>query len=68
MEYDEQTDRNSRVSEIMDKLKTLLHCGNERVELAAAKELLNLAENENIKMREDNKIGLDVTIKVLQEE
>ena len=29
------------------KLKELLHCGNERVELSAAKELLALAEEQN---------------------
>lgn len=61
-----QTEQERQIAEIMDKLHHLLHCGNERVELAAAKELLNLAESEALK--EKDNIKLDVNIKVVREE
>lgn len=47
------------------KLFELLNCGNERVELAAAKELISLlskdAEND------ENNIQLEVTIKIAED-
>lgn len=61
-----QAEQEKQIAEIMDKLHSLLHCGNERVELAAAKELLNLAESEALKQKED--IKFDVNIKVVQGE
>ena len=61
-----QAEQEKQIAEIMDKLYNLLHCGNERVELAAAKELLNLAESEALKQKED--IKFDVNIKVVQGE
>ncbi len=61
-----QAEQEKQIAEIMDKLHNLLHCGNERVELAAAKELLNLAESEALKQKED--IKFDVNIKVVQGE
>ena len=47
------------------KLRELLHCGNERVELSAAKEILaKIAEEEK---DEPNNIELQVTIRVVGE-
>ena len=51
-----QAEQEKQIAEIMDK----------RVELAAAKELLNLAESEALKQKED--IKFDVNIKVVQGE
>ncbi len=44
-------------------MKELLHCGNERVELSAAKEILAMAGEEE-KEQEQN-IQLEVTIRVI---
>ncbi len=44
-----------------EKLGELLHCGNERVELSAAKEILSMAED----MAEQEKLELEVTIRVI---
>ena len=56
---------NEKSNEITDtaykKLAELLNCGNERVELAAAKELMGFNEKSD-----DSDIKLDVTIKVVQ--
>lgn len=54
----------TQIKEITDKMHMLLHCGNERIELAAAKELLSLAEAEATK--KDDGIKLDVTIRVVE--
>lgn len=43
------------------KINELLNCGNERVELAAAKELLT----DDAKDGSDNNVRLEVTIKVV---
>ena len=43
------------------KLSELLNCGNERVELAAAKELMGFTEKSG-----DNDIRLEVTVKVVK--
>lgn len=43
------------------KINELLNCGNERVELAAAKELLTV----DAKDGSDNNVRLEVTIKVV---
>lgn len=44
-----------------EKLTELLCCGNERVELSAAKELLAMED----KKTEDNDVRLEVTIKIV---
>ena len=46
--------------DIYNKLTELLNCGNERVELAAAKELMGFAGKP-----EESDIKLEVTIKVV---
>lgn len=49
--------------EAKNKMNELLNCGNERVELAAAKELLSAytkSENDT-----DTDINLEVTIKII---
>ena len=46
------------------KLRELLHCGNERVELSAAKEILASATEET---QRDDKIELEVTIRIVGE-
>lgn len=43
------------------KINELLNCGNERVELAAAKELLTVDAKDD----SDNNVRLEVTIKVV---
>ena len=48
-------------SQAAEKLGELLHCGNERVELSAAKEILAMAEEK----AEQEKLELEVTIRVL---
>lgn len=50
-------------SDARQKLTELLSCGNERVELAAAKELLSVLEKEEDNT--DNDIKLEVTIKIV---
>lgn len=56
-------DEKSISDNAVEKLRELLTCGNERVELAAAKELIALLgkEDEN----NDKDISLDVTIKIV---
>lgn len=44
-----------------EKLAELLCCGNERVELSAAKELLAMEE----KKTEDGEVRLEVTVKIV---
>lgn len=51
-------------SRAADKLDELLHCGNERVELSAAKEILALEQEETT---EDHKIQLEVSIRIVGE-
>lgn len=51
------------LSHAADKMRELLHCGNERVELSAAKELMALAEAESANEKE-NEIRLEVNIKI----
>lgn len=48
-------------ADAQNKLKHLLFCGNERVELSAAKEILSMAE----KNSDGGEIKLDVTIKIV---
>ncbi len=48
-------------AEATEKLGELLHCGNERVELSAAKEILAMAEES----AEQEKLELEVTIRVV---
>lgn len=52
------------------KLRELLHCGNERVELSAAKEILSMAEAEaEQRVREEKaEPKLEVIIRVLEPE
>lgn len=47
-----------------EKLRELLHCGNERVELSAAKEILS-KENETVE--DTGRVELEVTIRVVGE-
>lgn len=56
-------DQAAKAKEAAEKLHELLHCGNERVELAAAKELLSLIEKEK---SDEVPAGLDVRIKVVK--
>lgn len=51
------------ITEARQKLEQLLNCGNERVELAAAKELISLLgkDEEN----EDSDIQLEVVIRIV---
>ncbi len=49
-----------------DKLRELLCCGNERVELAAAKELLARADADTSR-EETRDIRVEVEIKVVEE-
>ncbi len=48
------------------KLQELLTCGNERVELSAAKEVISLLDKDD--ESEDKDIQLDVTIKIVGEQ
>lgn len=50
--------------EARKKLEELLTCGNERVELAAAKELISVWEKDDSK-EDDREISLEVTIKIV---
>lgn len=52
----------NQLAEILKKLRELLHCGNERVELAAAKELLNLTESELMKKDADDAIEVNIRV------
>ena len=55
--------KNESREQATEKLRELLHCGNERVELSAAKEIL-AKESEDV---EDNgRIELEVTIRVVE--
>lgn len=56
-------DRAAQAKEAAGKLYELLHCGNERVELAAAKELLSLIEKE---APGEEPEGLDITVRVIR--
>ena len=47
-----------------EKLRELLHCGNERVELSAAKEIL---AKETDAPEDNGKVELEVTIRVVGE-
>lgn len=49
-----------------DKLRELLCCGNERVELAAAKELLARADTEQ-EQEESREVKVEVEIKIAGE-
>lgn len=56
-------DKSVRLSdEARQKMTELLSCGNERVELAAAKEIVSLF---NKSAENDNDIKLEVTIKIV---
>lgn len=54
---------NKKTELALSKLNELLTCGNERVELSAAKELLSMLDDDAEK--EETKVELEVTIKVL---
>lgn len=58
-----ETRSESRI-QATEKLRELLHCGNERVELSAAKEIL---AKENEEPEETGKMELEVTIRVVGE-
>lgn len=66
----QKTQRKSAKSRIPkqaeDKLGELLHCGNERIELSAAKEILALAEEKE--KTENEKVELEVTIRIVGED
>ncbi len=49
----------------VEKLKELLHCGKERVELSAAKELIALQEDENSE-KESMPTTFSVEIRVVE--
>ena len=49
------------------KLRELLHCGNERVELSAAKEILAMAETEAAqRARSQQEVRLEVEIRIAE--
>ena len=50
-----------------EKLKELLHCGNERVELSAAKEILSLAEELERESEKEQTVALTVNIRIVGE-
>ena len=56
------------LSRAATKLEELLSCGNERVELSAAKEILSIAEAQaNLKSKEaEGNIKLEVEIKIVE--
>ena len=60
-----QAESEKQLAQIMEKLQELLHCGNERVELAAAKELLALVESE-VMQKKETETSMEVTIKVIE--
>lgn len=47
------------------KLSELLTCGNERIELSAAKELLSLPKDDEQSECTESKIELEVNIKIV---
>ena len=49
--------------EAWEKLSGLLTCGNERVELAAAKELISILDKDT--QDSDKDVNLEVTIKIV---
>ncbi len=49
--------------DVQEKMEQLLNCGNERVELAAAKEIMSALSKNNEEDKSD--IHLEVTIKVI---
>ena len=54
-----------------DKLLELHHCGNERIELSAAKELIALKEAEQEKRRQEEEaepLKIEVRIRIEQQE
>lgn len=57
-----KNDEERLTADAYDKLTELLTCGNERVELAAAKELISMTQKDN---GDDKDIKLEVTIKVI---
>lgn len=50
------------------KLKELLHCGNERVELSAAKELLALEEEAEKEDAKEQGVKFTVEIRIIDRE
>lgn len=54
------------VQEAEAKLQELLHCGNERVELAAAKELMALAGAQAEESEDGQPVQMQVTIQVVE--
>ncbi len=44
------------------KLEELLHCGNERVELSAAKELLSLQEEQQAEKSDDTPFTVEIRV------
>ena len=57
----EQDNSFPREEQVVAKLNELLHCGDGRIELSAAKEILAMAQEEE---KEQN-IQLEVTIRVI---
>lgn len=53
-------------TDVICKLQTLLHCGNDRVELAAAKELLSVFENEARQQDRTQDVRLEVDIRIVE--
>lgn len=49
-------------TEAVEKLKALLHCGNERVELSAAKELIALEEEAEEKKPEATAFSVEIRV------
>ncbi len=54
---------NKKTELALSKLNELLTCGNERVELSAAKELLSMLDDEEEKT--ETKVELEVTVKII---
>lgn len=54
--------KDSLSSEAKQKMMELLSCGNERVELAAAKEIVSMLDRQD---DGDKDISLEVTIKIV---
>lgn len=54
---------NKLSKDAQEKMEQLLNCGNERVELAAAKEIISALSKNNEDSKAD--INLEVTIKVI---
>lgn len=53
---------NKKTELALSKLNELLTCGNERVELSAAKELLSMLDDEE---KTETKVELEVTVKII---